>query len=388
MVSRAPDRKRDGSGLTRRAALGAFAFAPVILRAPAVRAAEGAIKAVDVVGREVALERPARRVVLGPWVTLDALALIHPDPASLLVGWGGDSGANRFQLDAFRKTFPVIDAAPVVAKGTIDTMSIETVISREPDLVILSRLDAFRFGAAVSNPQLDQLQAAGIPVAIVDFFLDPVANTEPSLRLLGKLIGREPEAQAFLDFYGERTKRIETRLATAGLARPTVLFHAFAARPECCWTTGPGNRDGLTTPAGGHNIGADALKGAIGQLSLEYVYERNPQFYVATGGADDRPSDQEFAIGRGVTAERARESFDALLKRPQIAAIGAVGAGRAFGIWHNFVHTPLRVAAVEALARWFHPALFRDVDPQATLDAVNARFLPVPLEGAFWISVT
>lgn len=373
------------SGMTRRAALGALLAAPFISRA--AMAQKGPVRATDIIGREVALEAPAQRIVLGPWVTIDALSLIHSDPASLLVGWGGDSGANHFQLDAFRKRYPAIDAVPVIGQNTIETMSIETIISQAPDLVILSRLDAFHFGDAVSNPQLEQLASAGIPVAIVDFFLDPVGNTEPSLRLLGTLLGREQQAQEFLDFYGERTRRIETRLARPGVVRPPVLLHAFAARPECCWTTGPGNRDALTTPAGGHNIGADVLKGAIGQLSLEYVYEREPEFYIATGGTEGRSSGEEFAIGRDVSADRAKESFGRLLARPQIAAIKAVSAGRAFGVWHNFVHTPIRIAAVEALARWMHGDLFADVDAEATLKAINAR-LPVPLEGTFWIAAT
>ncbi|GGF50744.1 ferrichrome ABC transporter substrate-binding protein [Azorhizobium oxalatiphilum] len=342
------------------------------------------VKAVDVVGREIVLDRPARRIVIGPWVTLDALALVHPDPASLLVGWGGDAGANRFQLDTFRGRFPAIDKVPVIGRNTIETMSMETIIASRPDLVVFSRLDAYRFGPADTNPQLAQLEAAGIPVAIVDFFLDPGANTEPSLRLLGALLGREEQAKAFLDFYGTRFGRLKQRLA--GVPLPSVMFHAFAARPECCWTTGPGNRDPLISPAGGHNIGADVLKGAIGQLNLEFVYTRQPRFYVATGGGDAVATQDAFAIGRDVSAARARESFRALLQRPDIAAIDAVEQGRAFGVWHNFVHTPLRIAAVEALARGFHPDLFGDVDPEGTLAEINARFLPVPLEGTFWIS--
>ncbi|MFB9953003.1 ABC transporter substrate-binding protein [Rhizobium puerariae] len=379
-------RHRAMPGMTRRATLGALLAAPFIPRA--AMAQEGLIRATDIIGREAVLKAPAQQIVLGSWVTIDALSLIHPDPASLLVGWGGDFGANQFQLETFRKRFPAIDAVPVVGQGSIETMSIETIISQAPDLVILSRLDAFRFGDAASNPQLEQLADAGIPVAIVDFFLDPARNTEPSLRLLGTLLGRERQAQEFLDLYGQRMRRIETRLARPGVVRPTVLLHAFAARPECCWTTGPGNRDALTTPAGGHNIGADVLKGAIGQLNLEYVYEREPEFYIATGGADGRPTDEEFAIGRDVSADRVKASFEKLLARPQIAAIKAVSERRAFGVWHNFMHTPIRIAAVEALARWMHSDLFADIDAEATLEAVNARFLPVPLEGTFWVAAT
>lgn len=368
-------------GLSRRG------FVAAALAAPFVGGARAEpISVVDVVGRRVTLAGPARRVVLGAWVSLDALSLIHPDPASLLIGWGGENGANRGQLGDFRKRFPAIDAVPVAGTNTVDTMSIETVIAQNPDVVILSRFDAFRFGDPDAIPQLRMLEAAGVPVVVVDFFLDPARNTQASMRLLGDVIGRRAEAEAFCAFLGPRMDAIAGALTAGGptLVRPTVLLHAFAARPDCCWTSGAGDRTGLVEAAGGHNIGADAVKGAIGQLALEYVYERNPDVYLATGGADARSPGEEMVIGRNVDRRQAQESFEQLLKRPQIAAIGAVERGRAFAIWHNFYHTPLRVALIEALARWFHPALFPDVDARITLAAINQRFMAVPLEGTFW----
>ena len=37
------------------------------------------------------------------------------------------------------------------------------------------------------------------------------------------------------------------------------------------------------------------------------------------------------------------------------------------------------------MAKWFYPERFGDIDPQATLDEINRRFLPVqPMHGAFW----
>lgn len=370
--------------LSRRAVLGAIAASPAIIRS--ARASEGRVTAIDAAGREVRLDRPARKIALGGWVSLDALSLIHPDPPSLLGAWAGDAGANRFQVETFRAKFPGIADVPRVGGATIDTLNVEGLIEKAPDLVVFSRLDAYRFAEPGQTAQIAQLEAAGVPVLIVDFFFDPVRNTEPSMRALGEVVGRRREAEAFIAFYRERMGRIAERLRGGGPAakRPTVMLHAFAARQECCWTTGPGSRDSLVQVAGGHNIGSDVLKGAIGQLSLEYLYQRDPDVYVATGGDDDRAPGQ-FALGRGVSQTQAQADFDEFLQRPHIAAIGAVERGKAFGLWHNFIHTPLRVAAVEAMARWIHPETFADLRPQGTLDALNAKFLAAPVEGAFWV---
>lgn len=363
-----------------------------MLSVASVQAATGQapIRITDVVGRSVTIEKPARKVVLGAWVSFDALALIHPDPASLLAGWAGEAGANRFQLEPVRRKYPAIDQVPIVGRDTLETLSIETVIALKPDAVVLSRYDSFRLGNASSpSPAFDQLQAAGIPIVIVDFFLDPVRNTERSMHILGQLFGRNEQAEAFIRFYRAHIEAVERRLAKAGTAlrNPTVFLHAFAARQDCCWTAGPGTGDTLIRLAGGHSIGADILTAPIGQVNLEYVISRNPDIYVATGGQDVVPG-SAFVLGRDIADAVARNGLKTLLARPELAAIGAIMKGRAFGVWHNFSHTPLHLLQVEIFARWFHPELFGDIDPNTTLKEINARFLAVPLSGTFWVSLT
>jgi len=343
-----------------------------------------AIRVSDIAGREVVLAQPAQRIVLGAWVSLDALSLIHPDPVGLLAGWA-EAGANAIQPTILRSKFPAIDKVPVIGKGSFETISIEAVIAQKPDLVLLSRFDAFRFGAEAAIG-LDQLAAAGIPVAIVDFFLDPLRNTEPSLRLLGSLLGREAQTEAFLAFYRQHLAAIEGKLTAAGGApRLSVFLHAFATRPECCFSAGPGTIDGFIRLAGGHNIGTEKLATPVGQLSQEFVLTRNPDVYVATA-ISDGPDASSFALGPGVTRERTAEGFAKLLKRNDLAALGAVSGGRSHGLWHLFVHTPVHVVAIEALAKWTYPERFAELDPQATLDEINKRFLAAPLAGTFWVS--
>ena len=352
----------------------------LLLAAPA---AATDIRVTDLAGREVVLKEPAKRIVLGAWVSLDALSLLHPDPVSLLAGWA-EGGANTIQPAILRGRFPAIDRVPVVGRGSFEAIGIETIIARQPDLVLLSRFDAYRYGSDAA-PGIAKLEAAGIQVAIVDFFLDPLKSTEPSLRILGKLIGREAQAEAFIAFYREHLDRIATRLAKDTVERPSVFLHAFAARPECCFSAGPGTIDGFIRLAGGENIGAEKIPGAVGQLSLEFVLTRNPKVYVATTTSDNADA-EAFALGPAVPAEKAARSFARRLEGRDLAALDAVAQGRAHGLWHLFVHTPAHVVAIEALAKWQHPGLFSDIDLDATLREINSRFLAAPLEGTFWIS--
>lgn len=347
----------------------------------AQEAAPGPIRVTDIAGRELVLARPAQRIVLGAWVSFDALSLLHPEPVGLLAGWA-EGGANAIQPTLLRERFPAIDRVPVIGRGSFESISAEAVIAQKPDLVLLSRFDAFRYGAE-APPAIAQIEAAGIPVAIVDFFLDPLRNTAPSLRILGKLLGRDEQAEAFLAFYGERLAAIEMRLQAAATPRPSVFLHAFAARPECCFSAGPGTIDGFIRLAGGHNIGAEKISAPVGQLSREFVLTRDADLYVATGISEGADS-SGFVLGPGVPAERAARGFTALLERNDLAALGAVSRRQAFGLWHLFVHTPVHIVAIEALAKWTHPDLFAGIEPQETLDEINRRFLAAPLRGTFW----
>lgn len=352
---------------------------------PAAHAQSMAVEVVDIAGRAVKLDRPANRIVLGHWVTLDALSLLHDDPVSLLAGWG-DGGANTYQGDLLRERFPEIDAVPVVANGSLDQMSVEAVLALDPDLVILSRFDAFRFGdAGAAPPHLAQLEEGGIPVVIVDFFIDPIANTVPSLRIIGKLTGKVAEADAFAQFYEARLRTLALALDGAGapLKRPSIFLHAFANRQECCFSAGRGALDGLISLAGGTNIGSESLPGAIGQLSLEAVIVRDPDIYLPTAVNE---AGLGLSLGPGVSRQRATEGLESILARRELSAIAAVKHRRVFAMWHLFTHTPLHIVALEALAKHLHPQRFAEADAQATLDEINRRFLSVPLQGTFWIA--
>ncbi len=59
--------------------------------------------------------------------------------------------------------------------------------------------------------------------------------------------------------------------------------------------------------------------------------------------------------------------------------------GRVYGLWHIFNNNPANFLAVEVLAKWFHPELFADIDPDASLRELNERFLLVAMQGTYWV---
>ena len=154
--------------------------------------------------------------------------------------------------------------------------------------------------------------------------------------------------------------------------------------PSCCNSPGKAGLGEYVALAGGDNIGADVLPGAAGQLSLEYVIQRNPSIYVATGGPHVAAAGG-FVVGPGFTEAEARASLARMSQRQGLRLVDAVRAGRVYGLAHQLLNSPLDIVALELLATWMHPSLFEDVHPEETLAEINRRFLAVPIEGAHWV---
>ena len=337
----------------------------------------------DVAGRQVTLDGPAERVLLGEGRQIIALSLLHPRPADVIAGWLGDLvRLDPETYEQYRQVYPQIDEIPLVGVMGEESFSIEKALAVAPDVAILS---GGHGPSEESTNVIRQLEAAGIPVVIIDFSAHPLENTVPSIELLGQVLGREAQAQAYAAFYRARMDRIAERLEAAAPERPSVLMHMHAGAWECCRSPGAGNLGELITFAGGRNIGADVIPGALGVLNLEYIIAQDPDVYVGTG-VPGRRAEGGVELGTGVPAAEARGSLREVVQQPGLAEMAAVRDGRVYGLWHNFYTSPVNVLAAEAMARWFHPELFADVDPAATLQEMNERFLAVPLEGTFWTS--
>ena len=345
-----------------------------------VEAGADAIVVRDVAGREVTLAAPAERVLLGEGRQLIALSLVHPDPGSIIAGWLGDLRAlDPASYQLYLNHSPAIAEIPQVGQTSEETFSVERALSVRPDIAILS---GGHGPSSSSSETVRQLEAAGIPVVFIDFREEPLRNTVPSVRVIGQVLGREAQAEAFIDFYEQRLERIATRIAGGPIERPKVFMemHAGGER-ECCGSPGRGNLGDYIDFVGGENIGASVLPGALGTLNLEYIIAQDPEIYIGTGGSNPASG---VVIGSGVDPETTRESLARVVARPGIEGLSAVRNGRAHALWHNFYNTPVNVLAIEALAKWIHPDLFEDIDPGSTLEELNSGFLAVPLEGTYW----
>ncbi|WP_020502374.1 ABC transporter substrate-binding protein, partial [Sciscionella marina] len=236
---------------------------------------------------------------------------------------------------------------------------------------------------------VDKLQRVGIPTVVVDYFEKPLQNTVPSVRLMGQLLGRDPQAEQYVQYYQAAIDRVRSRLNAAHQPpTPTFLWRA-PGYFDCCSSFANSNLAELVKFAGGANLADPILKTRQGAISPETILSRKPAVIIATGadwspGTPAKPG-SFVALGYNQTRQNAQKQFQAIIdNQAGFNQLGAVRDHRAYVAWHHFYDSPYNFLAVEWFAKWMHPDLFKDVDPDTTIRELHSKFLPIPYRGTFW----
>jgi iron complex transport system substrate-binding protein len=357
----------------------AAAFASACLILPGL---SQAAEVTDVLGRHVTVPDHVERVVLGEGRLFYAMAVLDREaPFKRIVGWQNDlRKLDEKTFAGYVAQYPQADTIPLIGETSEESVSVEKILSLKPDLAVFSIAG---HGPTEHSPIADTLAKAGIPVVFVDFRVHPIEGTRTSFKMLGTALGREKEANAFLDFYNTHLARITDAVKDLPAdKRPSVFMELLAG----VWkapghTTGKGGLGDIITTVGGKNIAEGVVPGAIGDISVEYALKADPDIYIATGNR--APG---VLLGGQVKADEAAKSLTEVTARPEFSSLRAIREGHAHGLWHEFYNTPYNILAIEALAKWIHPELFKDLDPEQTKHELYSQFLPLPETGTYWVN--
>jgi iron complex transport system substrate-binding protein len=340
----------------------------------------------DIAGRTVNLPDKVNRVLLGEGRLFYAMALLEgKKPFDRLVGWQGDFRMLDPQTyGQYHKHFPEIDNIPLIGKSSESTVSAEKVLSLRPDVAIFS---ISGHGPNLNNPIVKQLASANIPVVFVDFRSAPLENSIPSMRILGKALQREKEAERFIRFYEDNLKKVtDVVKRIPDNKRPLAFLELRADAMEYIASAGKGSVGEFVEFAGAHNLASRLLRDTIGEVNMEQVLALKPSLYIATGtGLPDAANGVK--MGNLVTADAARASLSKVAVRDQLKGLPAAkNPATRYAAWHHFYVTPYHVALIQAMAKWFHPQEFAKLDPEQTWKELYDQFLAIPADGTFWVS--
>jgi len=212
---------------------------------------------VDMAGREIKLEEPATRVVaLTP---ADVETIFAIGAGGLLVGRGEYCNYPSEALD-------------ISAVQSGNETNIEQIIALEPQLVIMSKL-------AQEEGQIKQLEEAGITVFVTD--PQEIEEVYTSIVLLGKLIGKESEAEDLVADMKRTFKELGEKAAAAGGENKTIYFEVSPLEFGL-WTAGTDTfMNEIADMLGMQNVFGDVTWWA--EISEEQVLERNPDYILTVG---------------------------------------------------------------------------------------------------------
>ncbi|KAE9630391.1 ABC transporter substrate-binding protein [Parasedimentitalea maritima] len=368
------------------------AAATAISFASATFALAETVTITDIAGRTVEVEKNPQKVVLGEGRMIYSIALLDSDnPFQRIVGWKDDMV--KYDPDAYRKyqaVFPEAADIPSFGSPYADEWNLESVISLGTEVVLMNLGNLMK---AQESGIIEKLEEAGVATVFVDFRQDPTQNTVPSIQLLGRIFDKRDEADTFTDYYQAQMKKIYSRVESIPAEDRPIVFIERAAGynpAKCCGTFGAANLGRLVDLAGGRNWGSLKFPGFKTAVSLEAIFADDPEVIIGTGAnwAEANPATAAVLFGYEASEDMVQERLGALAAREGWSDLSAVKNGNFHSIYHQFYNSPYHFVAMQAFAKWLHPDLFADLDPEATMIELHEKFLPIDYSGVFWGSLS
>lgn len=348
-----------------------------------------AIEVTDIAGRKVNIDPDkVKHIVLGEGRLTYSLAVLDKEnPLKRVVGWKDD--LIKYDPDAYRKylqKFPEIKNIENLGSPYSGEYSLEKIITLDTDLFILNLGNLLK---AQESGLLTKLDKAGIKVVFVDFRQRPTQNTVPSLLMLGKVLGKEKAAQAFVDYYLTQMRAVSVVVEQKKQNERPLVFIEKAAGfdpDKCCSTFGAANLGRLVDEAGGINWGSRKISGFSGKVNPEVIFTDDPDYIIGTGAnwAEAKPNTAAVLFGYEATQELAQQRLKNLADRKGWSELKAVKDKNFYSIYHQFYNSPYHFIALQTFAKWFYPSDFENLDPQANFEELHDKFLPIDLSGVFW----
>jgi iron complex transport system substrate-binding protein len=306
-----------------------------------IEGAEPALTFIDAQNNAITVNKPIDRIVTLPPSSLDVIRAIGATKKVV--------GISTFLDEVY---FPNLSKLPSVGSSWF-TPDYEAIIGLDPDVVLT---------LGDYTPGIEEMMSpAGVTVVRMEFNRDDLLPAE--IKKLGYILDKENEASVFVNWYTGWINEIQSRtceLSEAEKPRVFMGYQNMAGGKGTLW-------DSACLIAGGINVAGD-LDGYC-EVDPEWLIDQNPDIIVK--GVTVAEASQGYKEDRSEQMSALRED---LLNQVGWENIDAVKNGNVYlNAWqlHLGTHT---VVFTAYLAKWFHPDLFEDLDPQSIHQEYLTRF--------------
>ena len=233
----------------------------------------------DVRGREVRVDVPAKRVVLGFYYP-DYIAVSGVDKFDNVVGISREfwEKFNPGSWSLYRAKIPSLQNIGDIGNVNAGTFSFEKTLAMKPDVVVLAdwQYDALK-------EEMPRFEKAGIPVVVVDFNAQTVERHTASAKLFGEIAGTPERAGQVAGEYAQGMADIQKRVAEAGKPKPKIYIEFGDKGPaEHSFTFGKNMWGAIADTVGGDNIAAAFIKD-WGAINPEQFLAAKPDVVIISG---------------------------------------------------------------------------------------------------------
>jgi iron complex transport system substrate-binding protein len=347
----------------------------------ALSAWSATVEVTDAIGRKVKVTTPVQRVVIN-FNYEEFTAVAGKDAWKKVVGMSRTpwEGWRPAIFSRYAAVIPNLQAMPDVGHSDEGTFSAEKVIALKPDVLFVAE---WTFTAL--KTARDQIEAAGIPIVVIDYNAQLLERHLASTRAIGKVMGTEARAEELSTLYDREYKNILARIAKAGGARKKVYVELGQAGPETVGNSYSGTMWGkIINILGADNLADGKLPGPWGPLNPEAVIAADPDLiFIAGSSWVNKP--KAVRTGYDATLDITRKSLEPYAQRAGWSNLKAVKSGQVHAIEHGLCRTLFDFVAMQYMAKQLYPDAFRDVDPDASFRSYHEKYLPVAYSGVWML---
>ncbi|WP_297789825.1 ABC transporter substrate-binding protein [uncultured Anaerococcus sp.] len=343
---------------------------------------DGKIEIEDVLGRKITLDKPMEKVIIqgsgsgGPFMTM-----MYLDKDNFYKKIGGmDDGIRKHRNDLYKRLvekIPELENVKRVSNFSDNDFSVEELLAIDADGII----------APVSyKAQLDSIEdKLGIPILYVDYHNQEFDDHLKSTEIIAKATGLDKNLDKLNGFYKEKIDNMKDRIKDVKTKPNVFLEHGYEG--EHALGNSYGNKmmwGKIICDAGGHNLAGDILgEKEATPVSEEFVLSSNPDMIFITG-AEWVEKPESMKMGFGINPKDVSAKIEKYKSRNGWADLKAMKDKKVYVIGQNLARDMSDFYAYEALAKAFHPDLFRDVDPDADMKEFYQNFMPIEYQGCWF----